>query len=320
MFKLPSFSEWISSKSILWQANFGYTMKVLPFFLIIYGYAICRTMFGISQELAFGIPMLLGILMFGAYLSWDFGNRNASTAYLPLNMTLVWDASRIDEIVTTITDFIPLKEDKETNTYNYMMKFDLPQKDDKDQPYQHAIFLSHHPIDKAFRRIPGQLVAHRGSVFEGFAARIVATYCNEFEDVISTMPEEMMMGHFKIFHTKWCLEDSQKDQEALGLFGKNGVDEEGVKDAAQLEVDRKATRIAMQLRETQKQLDSFSEAYQTSDERAKKIVNRLLDNEEKIKEDKSLTTRIVQDKRLRLILGLIAAGLGLYLLRYYQVI
>jgi hypothetical protein len=318
MVEIPSFSGWLSKQSIFFQANFGYTMKMAPFLLIVYGYVICKNMIGMSQEMAFVLPTIVGLLVFGLFISWDYGNRNKSTASLPLDMTLVWNASATAEVVTNIIEYVPLRE--KPGQFVYGVKFDTPLDDEKGEKFQHAIFIARYPMDKTFRRIPGQFVAYGGSVFEGMAARIVATYANEFLDLQGYNKEEREMDQFKVFHVKWCLEDSKSDQIRLGLYEEDPLTKELVTHAVQLEIDRKATRLGMMLRESEGQLNSFSEAYQDSEFRAKKIVNRLIDDIERIKKERSLITRLMRDKwvRVLLIIGLI--GLGAYLLRYYKVI
>lgn len=238
-------------------------------------------------------------------------------------MTLVWNSSRVDEVITTIVDYVPLKEDIPNNKYIYMVKFDLPQKDDKNAEYQHALFINNHPIDKTFRRVPGQFIAYRGSIFEGLAARVVATYCNEFDD-ITGIDQDMGMGQFKVFHTKWCLEDSKADQVGLGLYKEtaNGeIDKGTITEAAQLEIDRKAARLGMINREVNGQLTLFSEAYEDTVTRSYRGMNKLIDNVDRIRQERQGTvTRMLRDPKVRIIVGLILAVALVYTLRFYKVI
>jgi hypothetical protein len=325
MVSLPSFSGWLASKDILFQSNFAAFMKLSPIFLILYGYMLCKNVLGMTQELSFMIPALAGIMVFGAFISWDFGNRNASNSYLPTNMTLTWSPSKVVEEICTIVDYIPLIEDAVTRTFNYAVRFDMELLDENDNKFQNAIFMSHYPIDKTFRRIPGQFIAFRGSVFEGMAARVVATYMNEYNDLISIKAEDMRMGTFKVFHVKWCPEDSKKDQIKNGLYKEetleNTVGIPQIKEAVQLEIDRKATRLGMMYKESKEELGMFAEAYKDSKTRGYRGMNRLLDDEERIKQERTGTiTRLLRDPKVRIIVALGVGLLALYVGRYYKVI
>lgn len=319
MVEMPSIGGWISKQSLLWQLNFNMMMKMSPIFIFMFGNSLCRGM-GYSQEFSLAIPGMIGAGFFILFLYWDFGNRNQSTAMLPLNMTITWSPTNTIDIYPNIIDYVILNDDPAKGTLAYGVKFDRPQEDDKGGKFQHAIFLSPHPIDKAFRRIPKQFVAYGGSVFEGMAGRIWATYLNEFQDVGGYNQEEMSMDEFKIFHVKCCVEDAKSDQIKMGLYDENPLTKEVVAKAVQLEIDRKATRLGMQLRESEGQLQSFSEAYQDAETRSKKIVNRLIDDIDRIKKERSLMTRLMRDKWVRVIMIMILIGVGFYVARYYKVI
>jgi hypothetical protein len=319
MVEFPSFGGWLSKQSLFFRVNFNGFMKMSPLFIFGYGFAICKSM-GMTPEMSYVVPGMVSAGVFVLFLSWDYGNRNQSTAFLPLNVTLVWDAASIKEEVTNIVQYVPLKEDPVKKEFIYGVKFDMPLEDDKKEKFQHAIFIAQHPMDKTFRRIPGQFVAYGGSVFEGMAARIVCTYANEYQDLRGYSKEDMVMGNWKIFHVKWCLEDSKTDQVKLGLYAENGISRERVGEAVQLEIDRKATRIGMALRESEGQLRSFAESYKDAETRGDEIVNYLIDDQERIKKERSLMTRLMKDKWVRYLLIIIAAGVIAYALRYYKVI
>jgi hypothetical protein len=315
--ELPSFSGWMSKQSLYNQITFTALLKVSPFFVFMFGQILLKGM-GYPQEQSLVIPAMVAMISFVLILYWDYGNRNASTAFLPINMTLQWDNSNIEEVTTTITKLVPLRHNKAP--FIYAAKFNIPLQDDKGDSFEYAIFIMDHLIDRAFRRIPRQFIAYGGSVFEGMAARFVATYANEYEDIIGFANDEQKMGHFKVFHVKWCSEDSTRDQKTLGLI-KDPLTMEIVKDAIQLEIDRKSTRLAASLREAKGELSVFSEAYKDTRTKSYQSVNRLIDDVDRIKQERQGTvTRMLRDPKVRIILAIIAAAVVLYVLRYYKVI
>jgi hypothetical protein len=127
------------------------------------------------------------------------------------------------------------------------------------------------------------------------------------------------MTEWKIFHVKWCVEDSKADQIKLGLYQEDPITNEIVKQAVQLEIDRKATRLGMMLRESEGQLSSFSDAYQDAETRGWKIVNRLIDDIDRIKKERSLITRLMKDKWVRVLMVGVFIAAAFYVARYYKV-
>ena len=307
-----------SRQPLLAQLNFNILMKSSPIFIFLFGNTICKAS-GYSNEAALFIPGMVGAAVLVLYLYWDFGNRNQSTAFLPLNMTVVWDAAKAEDFITTIVGLVPLND--KTSPYSYAVKFDRPLEDDKGEDFERAIFISNHPIDKTLRRIPKQFIAYGGSVFEGMAARIVATYTNEFEDILGFHIDEQRVGEFRVFHVKWCLEDSKLDQISLGLYKEEPLTNEIIKTAVQLEIDRKAQRLGVKNRELEGKVTVFSEAYKDVRTKSYESVNRLIDDIDRIKQERQGTiTRMLRDPKVRLILAVIAAAAVLYVLRYYKVI
>lgn len=322
MVEFPSFGGWISKQPLIFQLNFNMFMKMAPIFVFAFGQSICKGL-GYSAEFSLAIPGMAGAAFFILFMYWDFGNRNQSTAFLPLNGTFVWSPTRADELITNIIEYVPLKEMPGEGQYIYGVKFDRPIKDDKKEDFQHAIFITQHPMDKAFRRIPGQWIAYGGSVFEGMGARIVCTYANEYTDLQGYSEEEMNMASWKIFHVKWCLEDSKKDQIHLGLYKENTntIERDTVKEAMQLEIDRKATRLAASLRESKGQLSVYGEAYKDTRTKSYQSVNRLIDDIDRIKQERVGTiTRMLRDPKVRIILAIATIAITAYVLKYYKVV
>ncbi len=322
MVSLPSFGEWMSKRDILVQSQIGLTIQwIVPFFTILYGNMICRTFLGMPSDQAFMIPLLAGVSIFGLAMNWDFTNRNKSTGYLPLNMTLAWGPDNAPDIITTITDYVSLPSDV-PDEYMCAVKFNLPLKDDRDEEFQHAIFISRYPMDKTFRKIPGQWVSYGGSVFVGMAAHIWATFRKEYRNLTTTKMQELNVGNFKMFTVDMCLEDSQKKQINSGLYSDKMEDftVDQLKKAAQLDVDMKAHRLAAQLVESEKERKALADAYEDSNLRAKRIINRVIDDIDKIKKERSLITRLMHDKWVRVILIMILIAAVFYVARYYKVI
>jgi hypothetical protein len=318
MVEFPSFSGWMSKQSLLTQMNISIMLKTSPLFIFFWGLGICKSL-GYSQETSLVIPAMVATAILVFFLYWDYGNRNASTAYLPINMTVQWDNSNVEEIVTTITHLIPLRWKKPP--YVYAAKFNMPQKDDKGEDYQYGIFITKHAEKETFRRIPKQFIAYGGSVFEGMASRIVATYANEYEDIQGFSKEEQQMGQFKVFHVKWCSEDSTTDQKNLGLYEEDPITKEIVELAAQLNIDRIARRLGMQNRELEGKVETFAEAWKDGKTKSYEDMNYIIDDIDRIKQERmGIITRMLRDTKVRIILAILTAAVVLYVLRYYKVI
>ena len=70
------------------------------------------------------------------------------------------------------------------------------------------------------------------------AARIVATYTNDCEDILGFHIDEQRVGEFRVFHVKWCLEDSKLTGSASAST-EEPLTNEIIKTAVKLEISRR---------------------------------------------------------------------------------
>jgi hypothetical protein len=77
----------------------------------------------------------------------------------------------------------------------------------------------------------------------------------------------------------------------------------------------------MMFKEAKDELSMFSEAYKDSKTRGYRGMNRLMDDEDRIRQERQGTiTRLLKDPKIRILVALAVGLLALYVGRYYKVI
>jgi hypothetical protein len=300
---MPSLGRWLARQNPFFQWGLGAALKAIPFIAISWGFVILRFIYKLDWVAAATFPTLFGVVFYGAVLSWDYANKSDSANKLSVNLTIEWSPDKITDEAVTLKELQILKEDLMQKKFYYEGISENPLKDPLNgEEYSHLIFLCRYLSEKTFRRVPDQIVANRGSVFPGPASRLWVTWSDDYSNLGEFYEEDTIVGH-RIFIVEMCPEDGGITQEELGIIpeklSQSGELEKeptpdenkkpGTKDiteASKLSDNKRALKIMKKLRDTEGKLRVYADTDEDSRMKAYENLNRLIEDEDKIRADK----------------------------------
>lgn len=328
--KMWSFREWLSSKDIIFQANFMAITNALPYFLAFWYFSVTYTAMR-PHDIPTYLNVLggpLAIAAFGNLLTSNYMNYIKNEVYSnePYNFVFWWNHYEAVSESNIVTDTRIIKEldggetpelsalvqfikqnpvyQIEYGEYFYHLRFKREVLDNNQKSFRDLILCSPFPLSKINRKVKDQLMIQDGMIMVLPTSYIICNYVAGFEEIGEK---------YRVFKVMCSPEHIYLDQVKMGVIP-DTIHPDHIAPMAQLAVDNVATKWVMEANSATQTNKVLLEKYKTASQKALEYAGIIIENDRRIKHT-GLKRWIERIPRKWLY---ILAGLALVTLIYYM--